>query len=114
MCKYWLHANSAGVRIYNFLCEHLGKEVLVLCASECLERDLGGKLFQRGFLLVPLNVKFHTLTAFLHMSSVCVEFGFRHVLIFRVEFEVSILLITTVLVELQIVIAVVIDRSLDI
>lgn len=54
--------------------------------------------------------------AFLLMSSLYVEFGFCHLLIFRVgklDFEVSILFRTTTLVELQAVIAMLIDRTFD-
>lgn len=65
------------------------------------EKALSDKLFQRGFLFVPLNVRFHTLIAFLLTSFVCVEFGFRHLLIFRVEFEVNIPLLTTILFKLH-------------
>lgn len=77
------------------------------------EKALSDKLFQRGFLLVPLNVRFHILTAFLLTSFLCVDFGFCHLLIFRVEFEVNIPLLTMILVELQTVTVMVIDRSLD-
>lgn len=65
------------------------------------EKDLSDKLLQMGFLLVPLNIRFHTLNSvYSYVITLC-EVWFCHLLIFRAEFEVSILLLTTMLVELD-------------